>query len=77
MKIVKINQANLEEQVQETSQLIKKGGAVIYPTDTVYGLGVDALNKKAIERLIKIKGRSDGKPIPIIIRDIEMASQVA
>jgi len=57
--------------------VIKRGGCIIYPTDTVYGLGVSALQEKSIERLFKIKKRPIIKPIPIIVRDIEMAKKLA
>ena len=51
-------------------QIIQKGGIVAYPTETFYGLGVDALNFRAVERLFKIKKRPSSKPISIIIPNI-------
>ncbi|HOP04906.1 MAG TPA: L-threonylcarbamoyladenylate synthase [Tenuifilaceae bacterium] len=43
-------------QVELVVDILRKGGIVIYPTDTVYGLGCDIMNPKAVERIIKIKG---------------------
>lgn len=55
--------------------VIKLGGCLVYPTDTVYGLGVDALRQDGLERLFKIKKRPETKPVPIIVRDAEMAKR--
>lgn len=57
--------------------VIKRGGCIIYPTDTVYGLGVDALRSDCVERLFKIKKRPETKPVPIIVRDMEMVRKLA
>jgi L-threonylcarbamoyladenylate synthase len=57
--------------------VIERGGCLIYPTDTVYGLGVDALRQDSVARLFKIKKRPETKPVPIIVRDIEMAKKIA
>lgn len=78
MKILKINPENLRESkqaIEEAIDVIKKGGTIIFPTDTVYGLGCDATNEKAVERIFRIKKRPENKPIPVLISDIEMAKQ--
>lgn len=49
----------------------------LYPTDTVYGLGVDATDAEAVRALIQLKGRPDGKPISIIVLDMAMAGEYA
>jgi len=46
---------------------LRGGGMVIYPTDTLYGLGVDPTSQKAIGRLLSAKGREGGKPIPLLL----------
>jgi len=56
--------------IEKAVQIIQKGGVVVYPTETFYGLGVDALNPRAVERLFKIKKRPSSKPISIIIPNI-------
>lgn len=50
---------------------------VLYPTDTLYGLGVDATDPEAVMRLKELKGRDDRKPISIAVSDIEMMKQYA
>jgi L-threonylcarbamoyladenylate synthase len=57
--------------------VIKKGQVIIYPTDTVYGLGVNALDEKAVKKIFEIKGRDFNKPISIIVKSIEMAKEMA
>jgi L-threonylcarbamoyladenylate synthase len=73
MKISKISQKNLKKAVN----IIKAGGVVVFPTDTVYGLACDATNKKAIKKLFKIKQRDDKKPLPIFVKDFKMAKDLA
>ncbi len=63
--------------VKKAAEIIKKGGVVAYPTDTVDGLGADALDEKAVKKVFEIKKRDFKKPISIIVRDIEMAKKVA
>ena len=55
---------------------LRRGGVVVYPTETFYGLGVDATNARALERLVELKGRPAGKPISVLIADDEMLAQV-
>ncbi len=82
MKIIKFNLAgdwqDLDNNIIEIAAgVIQRGGSIVYPTDTVYGLGVNALREYSIKRLFKIKKRPETKPVPIIIRDIEMAKKLA
>ena len=80
MRILKINLNNLRESIgaiSEAVETIKNGGAIVYPTDTIYGLGVNALNGEAISRLFKIKRRPMEKAVPVIVNSIEMARKIA
>src|SRR5262249_51926312 len=53
------------------------GGLVVFPTETVYGLGADALSEAAVERLVAVRGRGEGKAILVLVRDIGMVETVA
>ncbi|KKT15741.1 MAG: hypothetical protein UV98_C0045G0009 [Parcubacteria group bacterium GW2011_GWB1_43_6] len=69
MMVLKIK----DQKVDELAKLIKKGGVVVCPTDTVYGLICDAKNKKAVTRIYLIKKRTKNKPLPVFVRNIAMA----
>ena len=56
---------------------LKSGELVVYPTDTVYGLGAAAGNEDAVRRLFAAKGRSPSKAVPLLVADARMASWVA
>lgn len=58
-------------------EILKRGGLVIYPTDTLYGMGVDAKNEEAIERVIELKERDEKKALSVIVSDVKMASEYA
>ena len=57
--------------------VLRQGGVVVYPTDTLYGLGVDAFANDAVDRLYAIKGREAGKPTHCIVADLAMAEEYA
>lgn len=77
MEILKINPKNLNNALSEAKEAIEKGKIILCPTDTVYGLICDAQNKKAVNRIFKIKKRPAGKPIPVFVKDIRMAKELA
>jgi L-threonylcarbamoyladenylate synthase len=57
-------------QVKGAIEILKKGGIVAFPTDTVYGLGGDVFNMAAIERIYEVKRRSRNLPLPVLLADI-------
>lgn len=59
------------------AEIIRQGGIVIFPTETVYGIGVNALDDKAVEKLYKIKQRPLNKPISLLVSDINMVDKIA
>ena len=63
--------------VQRAADVLSRGGVIAYPTDTVYGMGVNALRPECVERLFKIKKRPASKPVPVMVKDIAMARQIA
>jgi len=58
-------------------RILKNGGIVICPTDTVYGFLADATNKKAVEKIYNIKKRPKSKPLPVFVKDFKMANTLA
>ena len=63
-------------QVAHAAELIRQGRLVAFPTETVYGLGANALDPVAVERIYEAKGRPHSSPIIIHISDLEMLHQV-
>jgi L-threonylcarbamoyladenylate synthase len=59
--------------VETAVSVLKNGGLIIYPTETCYGIGVDATNPKAVNKLLTYKARREGKPISIAVSDKDMA----
>ncbi len=55
------------EKISKAVKILKTGGIVVYPTDTAYGLAVDATNAKAVTKLYRLKGRDFRKPIHVIV----------
>lgn len=66
-----------KEGIEKASQIINQGGVVIFPTDTVYGIGCDPYNKASIEKIYKIKSRYITKSVPVLTYSIEMAEKIA
>ena len=65
MKIIKISKKNYLEVIEKVIKILKSGGLVVFPSDTVYGLLCDATNETAVKKLIQFKDRPAGKPISI------------
>lgn len=72
MKIIRATKVT----IQSAAQIVKKGGVIVYPTDTVYGLGCNPFNENAVKRLFKIKGERT-KPLPILASNIKEIEKIA
>lgn len=76
MKIMRLKQDNQRDIFTKTQAVLKDGGLVVFPSDTVYGLLVDATNEGAVKKLIKLKNRPAGKAISVFVADFDMLKQV-
>lgn len=63
--------------IRKAVDILEKGGVIIYPTDTIYGLGCDLFNKKAIERIYRIKQLSKFHPMSFVCADLKHLSHYA
>jgi L-threonylcarbamoyladenylate synthase len=63
--------------IRTAVNVIQNGGVVVYPTDTVYGLGADALNPVAVQRVFAIKNRPMHLPLPVVVRNVMMTKRLA
>ena len=64
------------EAVREAASALRAGGLVVFPTDTVYGLGVDPWNEEAVQRLFRVKGRAASKPLQLLLADAAQLQDV-
>src|SRR5580658_8110371 len=63
--------------IKEAADRIRAGGLVAFPTETVYGLGANALDAAAVQRIFELKGRPASSPLIVHVASLEMARQVA
>lgn len=61
--------------IGKAAEVLRSGGVILYPTDTLYGLGADALSDEAVAKIYEIKGRDEKKPIHAIVSSLEMAAE--
>lgn len=64
------------EKIKEASKAIKEGKLVLFPTETVYGIGANAISKEAVEKIFIAKGRADDNPLIVHISNIEMLNMI-
>jgi L-threonylcarbamoyladenylate synthase len=72
MKKVKLQQEGV---IAEAVAVLRAGGVVMHPTETCYGFAVDVGNVGAMKKLYKLKGRDAGKPVSILVANLEMAKK--
>jgi L-threonylcarbamoyladenylate synthase len=78
MKIIKINSQKVEKQIiNEAINLMADGGVVLYPTDTLYGLGVNIFHENALKKLYVIKNRPINKPISVCVSNMDWIPKIA
>lgn len=75
MKRLDITTTDQKTIIETACQVLASGGLVVYPTETTYGIGVDATNQAAVDKLLAYKSRREGKPLSIAVPDQEMASR--
>jgi tRNA threonylcarbamoyl adenosine modification protein (Sua5/YciO/YrdC/YwlC family) len=76
--LLEINTTNPQQRlIDQAVEILKQGGVIAYPTDTLYGIGCDIMNKKAIARIHQIKQWPKHKPFSFICSDLKNISQFA
>ena len=66
-----------KEGIEKTSQIIKNGGIVIFPTDTVYGIGCNPYNINSIKKIYEIKSREKIKSLPVLAHSLDIVKEIA
>ncbi len=74
LKILKLN-CN-EEGIMKTFQIIEEGGIVVFPTDTVYGIGCNPYNVNSVKKIYEIKSRSEIKALPVLAYSLDIVKQI-
>ncbi|MGB6874077.1 MAG: L-threonylcarbamoyladenylate synthase [Dehalococcoidia bacterium] len=67
----------LQREIEKGVKILQRGGVIAFPTDTVYGLGADAFNSTAVERIYEIKNRPKHRQLPLLIVDVERLTTLA
>lgn len=71
-KVVKVDPENIDYKIiKEAADIINNGGVVVFPTETVYGIGADALNDEAVDKIFKAKGRPQDNPLIVHIKEFD------
>jgi len=73
MQTIRLTPVNKEKVIEKAIAILVKGGLIIYPTETCYGVGVDATDQEAVKKLLRYKQRPEGKAISIAVSDPLMA----
>ena len=66
-----------DEGIKKTSQIIEKGGIVVFPTDTVYGIGCNPYNKNSVKKIYEIKSRTELKSLPVLAYSLDVVKEIA
>lgn len=76
-KVLDLKNNNNYYKLKEVAQIIKKGGLVIFPTETVYGLGTNGLDENAVKRIYTAKNRKQNNPVNLLVSDMNMVNRIA
>jgi len=76
-RIFRISEENFDAVLNETAEIIKNGGTVAFPTETVYGLGADGLNSNAVRKIFEAKERPPGNPLSLLVHSRADLEKVA
>jgi L-threonylcarbamoyladenylate synthase len=73
MRILNATNTSQKDMVSAAVETLQNGGLVVFPTETTYGIGANALDQKAIDKLLQYKQRREGKPLSIAVANLQMA----
>lgn len=76
-KILDLKNNNDYEKLKEVAHIIRNGGIVVFPTETVYGIGTNGLDENAVQKIYIAKGRNTGNPINLLVSNMEMINSIS
>ena len=71
-----MSKKDIEKQIEKAVAILKNGGLVAYPTDTVYGLGACMTDTVAVDRIFQVKGRPKGMALPVLLADRKQIEEI-
>jgi L-threonylcarbamoyladenylate synthase len=71
-----VNNETIQKIIDQAVSILREGGVILYPADTIWGIGCDAGNREAVKRVYEIKGRNYNKPLIILVADIAQLYEV-
>lgn len=74
-EIIKLERRDFESALKKAEEIVNKDGILIYPTDTLYGIGGNAFSKRVVDRIREIKGTPVDKPYSVIMSDLKMIKE--
>jgi L-threonylcarbamoyladenylate synthase len=78
MRVIAVDpRAPRQESIDEAAEALRRGGLVVFPTETVYGLGANALRPESVRRIFEVKGRPSVNPLIVHVPDIDAARRLA
>jgi L-threonylcarbamoyladenylate synthase len=77
VETIRLSKENIGEASARAAEVLRAGVVILYPTDTLYGLGADAFSDEAVAKVYAIKGRDEKKPVHCVVADLEMAGEFA
>lgn len=77
MEVIRLNDSNQGQLVARAAEALRAGGVILYPTDTLYGLGADAFSDAAFQKVCEIKDRDERRPIHAVFENLAMAETYA
>ena len=66
---------NIADIISEALDVLKRGGIILYPTDTIWGIGCDACNEEAVRKVLALKKRNEAKSLILLASDLDMVAR--
>ena len=73
----RLSECTSPSDILDCAAVVRKGGVIIFPTDTVYGIGCDPFNDLAVKRIFEIKNREKNKPLPVLAATVDRVGKIA
>ncbi|MCQ1536479.1 threonylcarbamoyl-AMP synthase [Methanosarcina sp. KYL-1] len=76
-RVFRVSEENFDAVLEEAAEIIRRGGTVAFPTETVYGIGADGLDPEAVRKIFEAKARPPGNPLSLLVHSREDLGKIA